>query len=406
MWQLSAAAQAALSKTHEVALLASVYSSAGVWLADLDIIAGQVAEDETAATRRTCAVTLATTSLVPAAATDLLHPLSGNELYLYRGVKLSGVDNTNPAARQSGGTLAPLGIFRLTTPKIIDSGNQLLITLTGNDRSWEIARRSWTGPYTAAAGQTVGAAIQAIINSRWTGPALTYNFSPSTVTVPAGTVLGVQFTSSGVQNESGSTSGGNNPWADCVALAKSAGCELFFDRQGVVVMRPIPTPGTLPSVLDFVEGDTCTMTQLERTLDETTFRNEVVLIGLGTRVTNPDGSTSPGAPVVYTASSTDPVYGPGGSLGARPAFITDQTVADSGAAEIAANAQLPLVQGALDDTAFQAVCNPALDAGDTIFLQRARMEVSGTYIPSKVTHPLDMTSAMQVTNRAYLVAAA
>jgi hypothetical protein len=395
MFVLSDAAQTALGTSHTPVFLAQICDTAGNVQATLDILSGSVTEDETAATRRTCTLTLATTTLVPAQIGDYLHPLSGYELRLYRGVQL-------PAGLE----YAPLGVFRTSKPTIADSGQQLLVTVTGNDRSSEITRRAWTSPYTAAGGQTVPAAIQAILDSKWTGSPLQYNLYPSTVTVAAGTVLGVQFTSTGTQAESGSTSGGNDPWADCVTLAQSAGCELFFDRQGVVIMRPVPQPGTItPVTVNFTEGSNCTMTALQRVIDETEFANEVIFIGTGATVTNGDGSTSPGAPVVGTASSTDPLLGPNGPLGARPVFITDPNIATTGDANTAAAAKLPLVMVGLDETALTAVDHPGLDAGDTIPVVRQRMKVNANYIVSAVTHPLDVTSTMSVTNRAFSVPA-
>jgi hypothetical protein len=348
-------------------------------------------------------MTLATVDLVPAELGDLLHPLSGNELRPYRGVNIPPPPGILPTA--PGGTLAPLGVFRLSKPVITDTGSQLTIAITGNDRSSEIARHPWTGPYTGAAGLTVPAAITAILNATWTGPPLTYNLYPSTVVVPAGTVLGIQFTSTGVSAQSGSTSGGNNRWQDCVNLALSAGCELFFDRQGAVVMRPVPQPNTVPLSFSFVEGVTCTMTSLTRTLDEANFHNGVIVIGTGVTVTNPDGSTSPGTPVTASAYSTDPILGPSGVEGSCPIFITDETVSTVPQAQAVANAQLPLVLAALDETAFTATCNPGFDAGDANGITRARMKVNDIYIGAAVTHPLDVVTQMQVTNRSFAVAA-
>lgn len=404
MWQLSPAAQAALQTTHDVALRAEITDNNGDLLATLDIVDGTVVEDETAAIRRACTVTVtvaATADIVPAQAGDLLHPLTGNELRLYRGVTLPGT----PASALPGGTLAPLGVFRMSAPIIDDTGDTLTITVNGSDRSAEITHRKWAGPYVPTAGQNISTAIQTILNLKWTGQPLTYNMAPTPVAVPAGLILGVQFTSSGVTSESGSTSGGNDPWADCVALARSAGCELFFDRQGVVVMRPVPQPGSAAAAFAFEEGVTCTMTALSRTLDQTAFANQVIVVGTGATVTNTDGSLSPGPPVVATASSADPVLGPAGVNGPIPDIVVDDTVATAPQAAAAAAAQLPLSLATLDATALSATCNPALDGGDTLSVVRARMRVSGTYISSTVTIPLNAAAAMQVTNRSFLVAA-
>lgn len=397
MWTgFSAAATSALAGNCKVEIQVQVFNSSGVFLEDITyaVTSGQVVEDETAEIRRTLTLNLNDPALIPSEPTDLLHPLSANEVYVWRGVWVEGA-----AAPE----LAPLGVFRLSKPQTTDTNSSVTLTITGNDRSFEISRQSWTGPYTAAAGQTVPAAIKAIINSRWNGPPLIFNMAPSTVTVPAGTVLGVQYTSSGPQAASGSTSGSNDPWADCQALAVSAGCELFFDRIGAVTLRPVPEPGTNPTAASYIEGPGCLVTQGSRTLDETSFFNGVILIGTGVLVTNADGSKSPGAPVVATVWSTDPNLGPSGPLGERPDFVTDPTVSTTGQATAAANAKLSLVMSQLDTTTFTAVDNPALDAGDQDFLQRARMQLSGYYIIQTITHPLDASTQMSVTNRSYSV---
>lgn len=402
MWNgFSAAATDALAGNCVVAVKVEVWTDAGTFETDityaLDVTnPGQVVEDETAPVRRTCTLNLVDPDLIPGSDSDLLHPLTGNELRVYRGVWLPGAPQPE---------YAPLGVFRLSKPSITDSGTAVTMTLNGNDRSSEISRRSWTGPYPLTAGMTVQAAIQQVINSRWTGPKLSFNMYPSTVTIPAGTVLGVQFTSSGVQAETGSQGGNNDPFADCRQLAVSAGCELLFDRVGQVVMRPVPEPGQLPTVASFVEGAGCTVVSASRKIDETKFFNGVILIGTGATVTNSDGSTSPAAPVVASAYSTDPQLGPGGPLGERPDFIVDQIVSTLAEAQVAANAQLPLVLNALDGTSFSAVESPALDAGDQDYFERARMKAAGNYIVSAVTHPLSPSALMQVTNRAFAVTA-
>jgi len=402
MWQgLSAQAAAAMQSTCVVATRAQVWNPQGTLEGDIsyavpDSGAGSVTENETASVRRTATLTLTDLSLVPVAPTDLLNPLTGNEIRLARGIVAPGAPQPE---------WVPHGVFRLSKPTIADNGSQLTIALTLNDRSSQIAIAKWTGPYTAAAGLPVGQAIQGIINSRWTGPPLQYNLAPSTVTVPTGTVLGVQFTSTGVQAETGSQGGGNNPWADCVQLALAAGCELFFDRAGVVVMRPVPEPGSSPTVATFAEGVGCTMSTATRALDSTKFYNGVIVVGTGASMANSGGGSSPAAPVSAAAWSTDPMLGPNGPLGARPDFIVDQTVSTVAEAQAVADAQLSLVMQTLESTSFSAVDFTTLDAGDQVQLTRGRMGMNSAYIVSTVVHPLDVATQMQVTNRAFSVAA-
>lgn len=402
-WIMSAAAAKALAGSNTAAVKVEVWGG-NTKLATLAetgtdsvVTAGSVVDDETQTVRRQSSLTIASESLVPAQAGDLLHPLSGNELRIYRGVVIPG----------SGPEYAPLGVFRMSKPVITDNGSQVTIAITGNDRASEIQARVWTGPYTGAAGLTVDKAIEAILTDRWgqTQPPLTFNMTPTDVVVPSTTVLGIQFTSNGTQAESGSTSGGNNPLQDIANLAASAGCQFYFDRQGVATLRPIPEPGTTPVYFGYVEGVNCTMASLTRTLDSTNYCNGVIVIGTGATVTNADGSVSPGAPVTGAAwdnspNSTIPV------LGRRPAFIVDDTISTVAQAVAAAQAQLPLVLAALDETAFTATEDPRVDSGDGNSITRARIKVASTYIVSAVTHPLDVATAMQVTNRSSAIAGA
>ena len=163
MWTgFSTAAAKALQGNCVVALSVQVFTESGVFLQDITyaLTTGWVVEDETAAIRRTCQLTLNDPSLVPSQIGDLLHPLSGNELHIFRGVWLPGA-----AAPE----LAPLGVFGMSQPTTDDSGDRIVITLNGNDRSASITAHPWTTAYTAAAGQTVPVAIQAIVNAKWTG---------------------------------------------------------------------------------------------------------------------------------------------------------------------------------------------------------------------------------------------
>lgn len=524
-WPVSKAAAAVLASGNIGATLKVEVWNGNTYLQDIPIVGGTVNEDETANPRRNLTVTVADTELVPQVPTDLLHPLSGNEIRPYWGIVIPGKvtvtselvdvivdtgglfdagdswdaggswdDDISAAVPTAGvpqttydssgtfgggtsfddptpvdptlisddtytdtytdtyGTVTsapppvagetwdsgtswdsgtewdsptgippttqvvtstvteaadvtewvPLGVFRMTQPSTTYNGASTVTTINGHDRSKEISLRTWTFAFTIPAGLTVDQAIVTILNNRWanTQPQLTYNMTPTSIVVPTGTVLGVDFTSSGAQSEPGSGSG-NDPWADCVSLAQSVGCELFFDRQGIVVMRVVPDAATVPVTARFVDGQDGTLVnQVVRELDETTMVNQVIMIGTGATVTNTDGSVSPGAPVTATASYMDPILGINGVFGARTSFVTNSAISDVATCQVAANAALNLGLASLDDTSFEAVPNPTVEAGDADQLTEPAVKADGTYIVSAITFPLDVSNPMQVTNRA------
>jgi hypothetical protein len=143
----SPAAKAAFdSSSIDVVVKAEVRSPKNVILKDISYALdqdspGSVTEDETAKVRRTCTLTITDFSLIPVYDTDLLHPVSGNELFLFRGVYVSASNTTE---------YAPLGAFRISQPAVTNDGEKTTFTITGNDRSWSIASAGWEGPYTAA----------------------------------------------------------------------------------------------------------------------------------------------------------------------------------------------------------------------------------------------------------------
>lgn len=432
MFPVSDQFQDAMGATHVVVRKVEVWNS-GNFIQDITqyVTAGSVSIDETRQVRRTCTLTLAVPySLIPAIKGDLLHPAGGNELYLYRGVKYP-----NPTALTFGGhpngqivteEFAQLGVFRMTKPVIADDGTNVTVTVNGQDRSALISRISWQEPYSIAVGTDMGAAIKAAMINRLSGTSLAnivqYNIPVVTgYTVPA-TIWGA--------NPGTST---NDPMADMIKLAAVGGYQLYFDFYGNPTMSLVVNPTSNPIVDTFTEGisltstsqeqteeadfpisdvfsdigvNYCRMTQLQRTLDETMTSNGVIVYANGvgaalpftvavwdTNIDSPtyynplDPSTSSWGPVPYSLVTT-----------AIPAVGQTLTAAQA-QATVMASAQLQLILGAFDETAFQCVPNPALDAGDCINLVRVRIKVNATYVCSSLTVPLDVQSAEQISNR-------
>lgn len=335
-------------------------------------------EDESRSPRWTCSVTIEsqgrpTDDLVPLAGGDLLHPLSGNEIRIFHGFRF-------PDGSQE---LAPCGVYRISKPQINDDGTKVEITINGNDRSVEVDKRRWTNPYPITTTPTVDAAILAGMQDRF--PGLTYNLTPTTLTVPQIT-LGTQGSSS---------SGG--PMADFIQLATAAGMELFFDDVGVVTLRPVPVPTQAPVAMGFVEGSTCTMVSITRTLDETKTYNGVVA------TSSAAGTAAPISASVWVSDPTSPLNP--ATFGYVPYFYTSPFITTGPQATSAATAILQTLLTAYDDTAFTAVGNAALRCGNVIAITRARSGVTGNFVASQITMSSDPTQLMSVINRARRAAA-
>ena len=382
-----------------------------------------VTVDTTATTRRTLTLTVIDqgiavnnpNSLVPNAPTDLLHPLSGNELHVFRGFEY-------PDGSQD---LCQLGVFRMSQPQITDTGDAITITITGNDRSAEISRLKWTDPYQVVAGTDLSAAVRAILHDRWQGEPLDLSRIESTNPIGtgqygAGSFLTLPNTTFGTD-----LANTNDPWADLQTLVLAAGMELFFDTQGRPVMQSIVNPvlniegASFPGLYDDL-GDGMLL-MAERVLDETRTFSGVIGIGNGTgtsggvaippvtskAVSPSDGqmhtgiwNTDPASPSYYDPGNPDASF-----IGAVPFIFETQAIPGPGDSEFtaqikinaAALAQLQLILTAYENPDFTCVPNPALWENDIIFTGRKRAGINANYVVSGMTIPLDVATTMAVT---------
>ena len=359
------------------------HSGGAQYLASLGTVtAGSVTEDESQEIRRTCQVTIASQGLshdqlVPVKQGDLLHPLSRNELRLFRGFAYP--NNTVE--------LAPLGVFRMSKPVVADTGSSLTVQINGNDRSMRVTQSGWVNPYTIPNNTPIDAAIRAALDSRF--PGLQYNLIPSGFLLPA-TNFGTQV-----------GTGQNDPWLDMQNLAISGGYELFFDAMGIVTLRVVPDPvSSPPSGLMFSADigavNPVTM-QVGKTIDETQTFNGVVASSTASNLATPIQQT------VWVTDPTSPVFPQ--TFGYFPSFYQSPLINSAAQAVAAAHAKLQKLLTALDETTFTAVPNPALNAGDIIQVTDTRIGTNNYYAASQIVMPLDPGTAMQVTCRARRTAA-
>lgn len=363
MYAISDAFRTALTRSHAVVTRAEVLDG-GTVVQTLAITGGSVTVDKTAAVRRSCSVELVdpTGALVPADAADLLHPSSGNELRLWRGITLP-----------TGDELVPLGVFRLMKPAISDTGDALTMRIDGMDRTRRVQRARFTDVYVIASGTNYATAIQTLLASRV--PSLTFSFATTTRTTPQ-----LVFEA------------GSDPWEAATSMATAIGYELFFDPAGTCVLRAEPDPSTDPVVWTYQEGADATVLSLDKDLDDEHTYNHVIVTG------ESSGNAAPVRAEARDDNASSPTYYLG-DYGDVPYFYTSPLITTVAQAQDAADALLRRVLGVAEEVSFSAVVNPAHDAGDVMRITRARMRVDANYLLERVEVPLAATDAMSTTTR-------
>lgn len=334
----------------------------------LPVVGGDVDVDRSSAVRRRCSVHCIDPAgtLVPEAAESILTPY-GTEIRPYRGVKYS--DGTVETV--------PLGVFRIAKVTVSDSiGGSPDIKLEAYDLSRTVSRDKFTSPYVIAVGVNILTAIRDILGR--TFPDLTYDAISTTLITSSPSLYDV----------------GDDPWDAVSTLASSMGCEIYFDVHGWVVIAPPVDIDALPSPhFTYIEGDKCTMLDLERVFTDEPGYNGVVVTG-----ESPGDELPPVRAVVWDEEPSSATYhlGPYGEV---PMFITDQVVKTVADAQAMASALLASQLGFSSQLNVSAVVNPAAECGDVIEVTRARSRVTGLYAIDSFNVPLAASGVQSITVR-------
>lgn len=313
----------------------------------LEATSGEVSVDRTASIRRSCRVTCIDPdgSWAPKGPESILTPF-GTELRPYRGVKYT--DGTEE--------IYPLGVFRLAKADVTDKLGSVEIQLEAYDLSRTAQRDKFTSPYVIAAGTNVLQAIKDILAR--TFPDLDYDAITTALTTTAPKVYDIQ----------------DDPWEAAEDLAKSIGCEIYFDVIGRVIIAPPADIDALPApVFDYIEGNKCTMTDLALSYSDEPGFNGVIVTG------ESHGDDLP--PVRGEAWDTEPTsatyrYGPYGEV---PMFHSDQVIKTQADADAVAAQMLQGMLGFASSLTIQAMVNPSLEAGDVVEVKRSRSNVDDLF---------------------------
>lgn len=333
----------------------------GVVQRTLDLVEGEVAQDATARIRRRFSATLTdeTGDLTPETGRDLLAPF-GTEIRVNSGVLVDGTAE-----------LVPMGVFGLKRCHVThDADGGLRIELEGYDRARRISRAGWETPFVVPAGSNVTDVVRRILLDRY--PGLPLDLAETSVTTGVNAlILGEQAS--------------NDPYGDAQDFARAAGMDLFLAADGRGLMRPTPDPDTAPIVWTFVEGETSTLLEVEKDLDDEDAVSVVIALGEAT------SNATPARGVAEDDNPASPTY-VGGPFGRVPMRWTSPLLTDDGQAAEAARALLNRLKGAAEQVAISAVFHPALEADDVVYVADGQLKIDARYIFDQLRTALTATS--------------
>lgn len=325
----------------------------------LPAVDGQVDVDRSAAIRRkiSCNCIDPTGLLTPRENGEILTPY-GTELRAYRGIRWSDAEDDYE--------VSSLGVFRLSRSAITDNNaGSPTIQLEGFDRARTISRDKFKIPYVIDAGTNAMTALKFI--AKMTFADLEYDTITSAVTTTAPLLWDA----------------GSDPWEAIAHLARSMGCEAYFDVEGRLAVLPPHDISALPSPdFTYVEGQGNIALDMAREYNDEGVYNGVIVVGesVGDQLPPVRGEA-------WDLNPTSPTYryGPYGEV---PLFLTDNLAKTETQCQQIAQAQLSLILGATSRLGITGIVNPSYECGDIVRVKRAKAKIDGLYVVDAFTVPL------------------
>lgn len=368
MYPITPEFRAALVKSHTAIFRCEIWSPAGAFLQELDIMDGQITVDDVPFRRRYNVALASPDGLVPQDATDLLNPEGGNEVKLYRGIRFANGSNQ----------YIPLGVFGIEEVQIDDSGEGLHVRISGYDRAKKVSDAKMVNAYTIADGTNVKTALQALILARF--PTVAFSSAwvsySTTATLPRTTLVT-----------------GDDPWNKIQKIGlESLSADIYFDVGGELTIVPVADPSSVPTVWTYQEGPEATFLYFNKNLNTEDSPNHIIVFG-----EHPD-NTDPIRGEAYDSNPSSPtrITGP---YGDRVKVYEGQTVKTAGQATAWATAILNKTLGVSELVRFNAIVNPGHEVGDLIGIDRPRSRIYNVYVIDKLTIPLVIERAMEVATR-------
>lgn len=271
-------------------------------MTNVPVTGGSVNFNGDTAEQWACSLTVPGAEWVPRSESDPLGPVSGLRCRIWWQIMVSG-----------GMAEIPLSTYVLEDPRVSNDGSGPVTTVTGRD-PLAIIRRTGYGSATVALGaMMVPAALSRILSI--VAPRAPYRIdSTSTVTLPAVYEVGQR-----------------DVLEDMMAIASLAGLHVRTDREGAILVAPIPEPSALRA--DLQEGEDCAVLSLTRDITTSRMINSVTVTSTNAEVVPPVSVT------VEDDDPSSPTY-VGGIWGRRSYSVRSDVVATVAGAESMARVEL------------------------------------------------------------------
>lgn len=356
-----------LFSSHKIATLVRILENDDEIVTTVDtVLSGSVNCDSSSESLRSADLSIIDDGTLGWVPTDPSKPLApyGNEFQIYRGIEY-----------WDRYELVSLGIFQIQRPRASDTPEGISISVTGPDRSQRLIDAAFEEDGQVASGTNVVTAISDLLQEAW--PNIPLNLAASAVTLPLLTY-----------------SAGDSRWAFVQGLAISIGGELFFDNNGICVLRPVPTiTQNSNPVASFEEGEGGALLGIEREWDRQRVYNRAIVTG-----ENVSQSGTPPRAVATDDNPLSPTYYYG-KFGRKPKFYTNPYITTSTQCTDASNGLLARTIGAPDSISFESLVDPARAPSDVVRIKRDRLEVDEDHILDSVQIPLGPESGMSCTTR-------
>lgn len=325
---------AAVTGSHTAIRRAEVRSPAGALITEIPVTDGNITGTYGQAARWKCDLQIpARADLIPREPGDLLHPLTGNELWLSAGARLSG--SLTPDGTEEW---VPWGKYPITQAPVDRDGNGTTLALHGEDRSENIDSQEWVYPYQSLSGDAAPSVADVLNNRR---PGFEHDLSDLHAVV-----------NSQVFDKS-------KPWQDVVKLVRDTGHDLALDLDGVARARAVPDPAGAAPYRSYGPNDLRLVKKISRTLTR-----EGVHTGVVVWAQNP-GNSDVYFYVVWDLNPASPTFA-GGPLGYRPRRIDSSAIGNQATAQQAGDAELRRLRGSGDGYQLTLPVDPTMDVARII----------------------------------------